>query len=191
MQVVYKHGSDIKRIEHIGSAHSSLELEFLIHKAHEHIDSEQPKLDLFPTEQLKGFSKGSYSELLWDALVSQYDALGFTALEDEVFCQLVCSRIIKPASKLDTIRVLQGLGFKVPSYSGINRCLRRVVDSDYRSAIAKCCFEHTSDYSLSLLLYDVTTLYFEAQKEDEYRKPGLSKERRLEPQITIGLFSWS
>jgi len=37
------------------------------------------------------------------------------------------------------------------------------------------------------VLYDVTSLYFEVQKEDEYRKPGLSKERRLEPQIIIGL----
>jgi len=34
---------------------------------------------------------------------------------------------------------------------------------------------------------DVTTLYFEVQEEDTYRKPGLSKERRLEPQIVIGL----
>jgi len=37
------------------------------------------------------------------------------------------------------------------------------------------------------VLYDVTTLYFEIQKEDGYRKPGLSKERRLEPQIVVGL----
>lgn len=40
---------------------------------------------------------------------------------------------------------------------------------------------------ISLVLYDVTTLYFEAQKADEFRKPGMSKERRLEPQIIIGL----
>jgi hypothetical protein len=38
-----------------------------------------------------------------------------------------------------------------------------------------------------LLLYDVTTLHFEISKEDEYRKSGFSKERRLEPQIIIGL----
>lgn len=38
-----------------------------------------------------------------------------------------------------------------------------------------------------MVLYDVTTLYFEIQKEDSYRKPGLSKERRLEPQIVVGL----
>ena len=41
--------------------------------------------------------------------------------------------------------------------------------------------------ALTLVLYDVTTLYFEIQREDAYRKPGLSKERRLEPQITVGL----
>jgi hypothetical protein len=41
--------------------------------------------------------------------------------------------------------------------------------------------------ALTLVLYDVTTLYFEIQRDDEYRKPGLSKERRLEPQTTVGL----
>jgi transposase len=38
-----------------------------------------------------------------------------------------------------------------------------------------------------LLLYDVTTLYFETDTADEFRGPGFPKERRLEPQITIGL----
>jgi len=37
------------------------------------------------------------------------------------------------------------------------------------------------------VLYDVTTLYFEAQKEDDYRIAGMSIERRLEPQIIVGL----
>ena len=37
------------------------------------------------------------------------------------------------------------------------------------------------------MLYDVTTLYFEVQKEVNYRKPGMSKERGLESQIIIGL----
>jgi len=40
---------------------------------------------------------------------------------------------------------------------------------------------------MNLVLYDVTSLYFETQKGDDFRKPGLSKERRLEPQIIIGL----
>lgn len=40
---------------------------------------------------------------------------------------------------------------------------------------------------LSLLLYDVTTLYFESEDEDTYRKIGYSKEHRVDPQIVIGL----
>ena len=38
-----------------------------------------------------------------------------------------------------------------------------------------------------MLLYDVTTLYFEAEKEDELRKIGYSKERRVDPQIVVGM----
>jgi transposase len=38
-----------------------------------------------------------------------------------------------------------------------------------------------------LCLYDVTTLYFEAEHEDELRKVGYSKERRVDPQIIVGL----
>ena len=36
-------------------------------------------------------------------------------------------------------------------------------------------------------MYDVTTLYFEAEHEDELRKVGYSKERRVDPQIVVGL----
>ncbi len=40
---------------------------------------------------------------------------------------------------------------------------------------------------MSLLLYDVTTLYFEAESEDDLRKVGYSKEQRIDPQIVVGL----
>ncbi len=39
------------------------------------------------------------------------------------------------------------------------------------------------------MLYDVSTLYFETDTGDGFREPGFSKERRLEPQITIGLLT--
>ena len=35
----------------------------------------------------------------------------------------------------------------------------------------------------------MTTLYFETDAGDGFREPGFSKERRLEPQITIGLLT--
>ena len=37
--------------------------------------------------------------------------------------------------------------------------------------------------------YDMSTLYFETDAGDGFREPGFSKERRLEPQITIGLLA--
>ena len=37
------------------------------------------------------------------------------------------------------------------------------------------------------MLYDVTTLYFVAEDEDDLRKVGMSKERRVDPQIVVGL----
>jgi transposase len=39
------------------------------------------------------------------------------------------------------------------------------------------------------VLYDVSTLYFETDAGDGFREPGFSTERRLEPQITIGLLT--
>src|SRR5512132_2128908 len=41
----------------------------------------------------------------------------------------------------------------------------------------------------TLVIYDVTTLYFETDDGDGFREPGFSKERRLEPQITVGLLT--
>ncbi|WP_101588474.1 hypothetical protein [Actinomyces oris] len=34
--------------------------------------------------------------------------------------------------------------------------------------------------------YDVTALYFEAEREDELRKVGCSKVRRVDPQAILG-----
>ena len=39
------------------------------------------------------------------------------------------------------------------------------------------------------MLFDVSTLYFETDQGDGFREPGFSKERRLDPQVTIGLLT--
>ncbi len=39
------------------------------------------------------------------------------------------------------------------------------------------------------MLYDVSTLHFETDAGDGFREPGFSKERRLDPQITLGLLT--
>ena len=119
-----------------------------------------------------------------------YDALGFTAVDDEAFRALVLGRIVEPTSKLDTVRVLDELGVGSPSRVTFMRCLKRVVAKDYRAVIAEACYRRaTRAGGLALVLYDVTTLYFETPREDTLRKVGMSKERRVDPQVTVGLLT--
>ncbi len=187
VQIEYRVGSQRVGLTHIGSAHNEIELNALLVLANERIHERQPVLD-FGDESMPDISlESTYSGLLWDVLESIYEKLGFGIIDDPVFKQIVLARIVEPTSKLDTIRVLEGLGLKAPSYTAIHRCLKKVVNKDYRGELSKLCFQHTTQDALTLVLYDVTTLYFEIQKEDGYRKSGLSKERRLEPQIIIGL----
>ncbi len=57
------------------------------------------------------------------------------------------------------------------------------------SELSAACAAHARLGRASLVLYDVTTLYFETDEGDGFRESGFSKERRLEPQITIGLLT--
>lgn len=187
VQIEHKRGRERVGIDHVGSAHTDAELEVLLSVARERLRENQLSLDLFPDEKPDLYMEGSHSELLWNTLGAVYGRLGFDALGDAVFEKLVLARIVEPTSKLDTIRVLTGLGVDAPSNTGIHRCLAACVEKDYRGELSERCLAAARPESLSLLLYDVTTLYFEVQREDGYRKPGMSKERRLEPQITVGL----
>ena len=59
----------------------------------------------------------------------------------------------------------------------------------WRARLARACAAHVRLGPTTLLLYDVTTLYFETDEGDGFREPGFSKERRLEPRITVGLLT--
>ena len=59
------------------------------------------------------------------------------------------------------------------------------------SQVQQISFNHTSQLlgnKLSVVFYDVTTLYFEAADEDDLRKAGFSKDgKHSQPQIVLGL----
>lgn len=128
------------------------------------------------------------SSLLYDALAGIYTDLGFDVVDDVVFRDLVIARVVEPTSLLDVDRVLAELGRVSASHSTRKRTLRRAHAGTYRDQIATACFNHALGHGdVSLVLYDVTTLYFEADNEDDLRKVGYSKERRVDPQIVVGL----
>lgn len=190
IQVAHKVYGKIVRIDHIGSAHNQTDLAVLLSLARQRLQGQQVSLFDQPEQLTIGLAE-STSTVLRDLLLEQYAQLGFGQLNDTDFVYLCLARLVEPTSKLDSLRVLDELGITtVVGEDQLYRCLRRVITRDYRSQLAKLCFAHASQGSgIALVLYDVTTLYFETKERDEdtYRKPGMSKERRLDPQIVVGL----
>ena len=189
VQVVAKEGRRNKVLEHLGSAHTEAELAALMKAGRDTINAGQETLDLgLEQDPQAAVVQSSRSRLLLEVLQSAWSRLGFDAIDDEAFFQLVAARLISPTSMLDSARVLTEVGIDPVHRSTMKRCLARIQQSKYRDQIATKCFEHVwTSGDVSLVLYDVTTLYFEAENEDELRKVGYSKERRVDPQIVVGL----
>jgi hypothetical protein len=200
VQIVHGSRRGARTIEHIGSAHDDLELEALKAAARQRLAGGQAELELGLEVSVNAAAAVSAAPLqiassrmghLWDGLSSAYDLLGFAraAGGDEVFRQLVLARIIEPTSKQDSLRVLSEVGVDAVSYPTLNRHLRDFAAEGFRRKLAAACAAHAKLGPASLVLYDVSTLYFETDAGDGFREPGYSKERRLEPQITIGLLT--
>lgn len=194
VQIVYSNRRGSRQIEHIGSAHGEAELEALRAVASQRLAAGQGVLDLdLAVAGASGPLPITSSRMghLWDGLCRAYDRLGFAeAVEgDEVFRQLVLARIVEPTSKLDSARVLDEVGVEAASYATVKRRQSAYAKGSWRRGLAVACAAHAGLGPASLVLFDVSTLYFETDAGDGFRESGFSKERRLEPQITIGLLT--
>lgn len=204
-------------LKHVGSAHGEAELRVLEARAAAWMEEVQPGLDLEGVDPVVSHGRLAREEaeqgvllaapsgwsgrrgggpevvsttcgVLRDVVVGAFERVGLGVVGDEVFKALVVARVVEATSKLDAGRVIKELGMTVPSYSTIRRGIKRISQMGYRDQVAQACFDHASGSSgLSLLLYDVSTLYFEVDREDSFRKVGFSKERRVDPQIIIGI----
>jgi Transposase DDE domain len=194
VQIVHSMRRGSRDIEHLGSAHDEAELAALKAAAQQRLAQGQAELDLgldVPVGSGPLEIVSSRMAHLWEALCRAYDTLGFTAATDgdELFRGLVLARIIEPSSKVDALRVLAETGIAAASYATLKRRLPSYAEDSWRHALAAACAQHAALGPASLLLYDVSTLYFETDAGDGFREPGFSKERRLDPQITIGLLT--
>ena len=208
VQVVAKDHGVRRIVEHLGSAHDEAELAALMRLGRQRLLAGQQVLDLGPAlnddaDEVGGQAPGDGGAVRrpqiisrrsgWpiEAIRSAYRRLGLGEAVggDQAFEQMVAARLIEPTSKADTPRVLSEIGWPAPAhrntlYASLGRCVER----GYRQAISGALFEHvTASGGLALCLYDVTTLYFEAEREDDLRRVGYSKERRVDPQIIVGL----
>lgn len=194
VQVVSKTRGVRTIVEHVGFAHGEEQLAVLIAIARERIRelAGQVPLDvdgLGAAPPVTAAPTVAGSRMLWEVLEAAYARLGFDTVGSDTFRKLVLARVVEPTPKADTLRVWDERGVpEAPSLSTVWRTLARCVKDDWRAQFAAAAYSHaTRDVALTVVLYDVTTLYFEAEYEDDLRKVGMSKERRVDPQILIGL----
>lgn len=119
-----------------------------------------------------------------------FDEIGFNQIPDELFRHLVITRLVYPVSKLKTTDYL----FK---YKGISIDVVKIyryldkLHANQIELVQRISYDHTLkilDAPLSIVFYDVTTLYFEAEHEDDFRQTGFSKDgKHQQPQIVLGL----
>ena len=180
VQIVWSSRRGSRSIEHLGSAHDDAQLEALKAAAAERLAEGQQVLDL--GLQATGVTGGpleiisSRASHLWDALCRAYQALGFDHVldGDEVLRDLVLARIIEPTSKADAVRVLAETGIESTSYRTVKRRLPLIAKPAVRQALSTACAKRAGLGPASLVLYDVSTLYFETDVGDGFREPGFS-----------------
>lgn len=118
-----------------------------------------------------------------------FDSIGFNIVHDKLFKDLVISRIIYQGSKLKLVDYLRRYEHKAVSVQRIYRFLDKLNDK-YKEQVEEIAFKHTQKIlkNITVVFYDMTTLYFEAQDEDDFRKIGFSKDGKFQdPQIMLGL----
>jgi transposase len=198
VQVIDKSSGKYRLVKTIGSSREENEVEKLFQAAQRYIDSYSGQtvlnFDIREEERLTElFFKGIKEvrllgpELLLGKL---FDEIGYNKIKDTLFRHLVITRLVNPGSKLKTTDYLykhQGLSIDVER---VYRYLDKL-HSKQKEIIEQISYEHTLklfDNQLNFVFYDVTTLYFEAEQEDDLRKMGFSKEgKHQNPQILLGL----
>ena len=119
-----------------------------------------------------------------------FDEIGFNKINDELFRSLVLYRLVYPKSKLKTTEYLYRYEQKEWSEDAIYRYMDKL-HSTQKELVQQISYAHSLKVlggQINVVFYDVTTLYFEIDQEDELRKTGFSKKgKHQNPQIILGL----
>lgn len=198
VQIISKDRGKYKVLKTIGSGSTDQQIATLTYQGKQEISKIEAQRGLFIFEddaliesflsQLQNSQIRTVGpELIFGKI---YDGIGFNAITEELFRHLVISRLAFPLSKLKTIDYLyrfQGITLEI---SSVYRFLDKLNDK-LKDQVEQISFKHTSKVlqdKITIVFYDMTTLYFEASDEDDLRKTGFSKDgKHQNPQIFLGL----
>ncbi|MDX1285805.1 MAG: IS1634 family transposase [Draconibacterium sp.] len=196
VQVIAKINGKPKLIKTIGSARDEKTIEELFEKGRHYISTfgGQTMLDFSDETSLvqSVFQQiNSHTEVGTELLLGKiFDEVGFDVIDDHIFRQLVLSRLTYPVSKLRTSNYLDKYHDLDYPVQQIYRYMDKL-HSTQKELVQRISYEHTREVlggQVTVVFYDVTTLYFEIDQEDILRKTGFSKEgKHQNPQIVLGL----
>ncbi|MCK5170954.1 MAG: IS1634 family transposase [Bacteroidales bacterium] len=119
-----------------------------------------------------------------------FNFIGFNKIPDQLFKDLVISRITHPGSKLQLSQYLRENNRDDISVDNIYYFLDKL-NSRYKSQVEDISFSYTHrllNGKIGVVFYDMTTIYFESSQPDEFRETGFSKDgKHQHPQIFLGL----
>lgn len=161
--------------------------------AKSYIERYSEQLSIFPSSRDEVLSI-KHSQYLYSGHKFAREFLLSTAKEcglmwlSPMVLDLVIMRIIEPTSKLRTLELIERyfhIHYGRGAYNTFQKILKNKADIEHAAlAVVKEIFAE----NIYLVLYDVTTLYFETYKQDDLRKRGYSKDdKSKQPQIVIGL----
>lgn len=194
VQVVWYENHKTKIAKHLGSAKNAEALERLRLSAKQYIAEYEPQLSLFPENPFHEVVAFDHIEAIGVShqfartillLLAKQCGLGEL---DALYLDLVIMRIIEPCSKRRSFELLKhyfDISYTRYAYEQLPALLNK------QALIESAAIETAKRFNqtFALLLYDVTTLYFETHKpDDDLLARGFSKDDKSnQPQIVIGL----
>lgn len=199
VQIISKEGGRYRVVRTIGTSKDPEKVEKLVVEAKNQIDHPDNQVSLFPilseTDVAIENFLGEMTNLQVHTIGPErifgqlFDRLGFNVIKEKLFRHIVIARLAYPTSKLKTVDYLyryQGLEIEVDA---VYRFLDKLRDK-YKETVERVAYEYTRRIlkNISVVFYDMTTLYFETEDEDDLRKIGFSKDGKFQcPQIMLGL----
>ncbi len=196
IQVIDKSSGKYKVSKSFGSSFYEEEIQELIIKARRWIE-QQTGVQEFDFDNQEKIIESFFNSITQMRLAGIelllgriFDDIGFGKLNDEIFKQLTIYRIAFPKSKLKTTEFLRRYAQIDWNEDKIYRYLDKL-QLEKKELIQQISYQHTKKILgglISIVFYDVTTLYFQIDDEDDLRKRGFSKEgKHQNPQIVLGL----
>lgn len=198
VQVIDK-SNGYRVVKTIGSARAPDDMRRLVELGKLFITRRSKQYSLFPADQRNNAVVLDFIQTLQNASIRTigpelifgrlFDEIGFGVIPEQLFRDIVVARLVYPTSKLKTVDYLERYRGKTVSVQSIYRFLDRL-NEQYSRQAQEVAYRHSRKIlrRIQVVFYDMTSLYFEAEDEDDLRKIGFSKDGKFQnPQILLGL----